>query len=167
MPALQHDCDSSEFLGWFSTRMSCTTPSTKGPPGCQFDAATDRLFKPLKTIPLQHVVLDGKGISMEEWKEFKELILRWHDERGATSSITTMAICASYQQIMAKGPRVVPLIMKQLEEENDEPDMWFWALRFLTGANPVKEEQQGDIVAMSKAWRGWWRTNKAHYVWWQ
>ena len=38
-----------------------------------------------------------------DWFRFQELISQWRRERGATSSITKMAMCPSYQRIIAMG----------------------------------------------------------------
>jgi hypothetical protein len=90
--------------------------------------------------------------------EFKRLVQRWHQERGATSSITAMAICPAYQEIIALGPPAIPLILRQLESEGDEPQMWFWALKVLTrGFDPVPDSARGDFRAMARAWLNWER----------
>lgn len=94
--------------------------------------------------------------------EFRGLMERWHEERGVSSSITSMALCPAYQEIIAMGPRAIPLILRQLEREGDEPDMWFWALRVLSHADPVPANDRGDIVRMARAWLEWGR---ARYVW--
>ncbi len=95
---------------------------------------------------------------------FEYLRLKWQRERGSTSSITAMAMCPSYQRIMtmAGAEVVVPLILRQMESEGDEPDMWFWALRILTNADPVADDDRGDIVRMAQAWLNWGRDQ---YVW--
>jgi hypothetical protein len=93
---------------------------------------------------------------------FEHLRLEWQKERGATSSITTMAMCPSYQSIIAIGPAVIPLILRQMESEGDEPDMWFWALRVLTKADPISDDDRGDIVKMTQTWLDWAR---GRYVW--
>jgi hypothetical protein len=93
---------------------------------------------------------------------FEHLRQEWHKERGATSSITDMSMCPSYQRIIAMGPTVVPTILQQLELEGDEPDMWFWALRVLTNADPITDEDRGDIVKMADAWLKWAR---GRYAW--
>lgn len=93
---------------------------------------------------------------------FRNLVMRWHNERGATSSITKMAMCSSYQRIIAMGEKAVPLILRQLENERDQPDMWFWALQSLTGVDPVPDHARGDMVAMAQAWFNWAR---GKYAW--
>jgi hypothetical protein len=60
------------------------------------------------------------------------------------------------------GPNAIPLILRQMESEGDEPDMWFWALRVLTDVDPVPEDARGNIVRMSQAWLNWAHTR---YVW--
>jgi hypothetical protein len=93
---------------------------------------------------------------------FETLIEQWHRERGVTSSITVMAMCPAYQRIIAMGPKVIPLILRRMEQQGDEPDMWFWALRVLTNENPVPADAQGDVARMAQAWLDWGRL---HYVW--
>jgi hypothetical protein len=98
-----------------------------------------------------------------DWWKFQGLRSRWHDERGATSSITEMAMCDSYLRIIGMGQKAVPLILHQMEREGSEPDQWFWALQILTEADPVPEEERGDFEAMSRTWRDWAARN--WYTW--
>jgi hypothetical protein len=88
---------------------------------------------------------------------FNALVSQWHDERGVTSSAMQMAMCPAYQRIIAMGPPAIPLILRQLASEGDEPDMWFWALRVLTNVDPVPPQHRGNINAMARAWLDWGR----------
>ena len=90
-----------------------------------------------------------------ESARFQSLIFQWHEERGVTSSAMEMAMCNAYQRIIAMGERAVPLILRQMEREGDEPDFWFWALRVLTNADPVQPQHRGNIVEMARAWLEW------------
>ncbi|MGB8689563.1 MAG: hypothetical protein WCD53_19790 [Microcoleus sp.] len=54
------------------------------------------------------------------------------------------------------GRPVVPLILRDLEQK---PDHWFWALRAITGDNPVKSEQRGRMKLMAQAWIQWGKEN--------
>ena len=94
---------------------------------------------------------------------FLSLTEEWHKERGVTSSITEMAMCKSYQGIIAMGEKVIPLILRQLENEGGHPDHWFWALEALTKTNPVPEELWGNMPAMAKAWLDWAVNNNKFY----
>ena len=93
---------------------------------------------------------------------FRELTREWHVERGASSSITEIAMCPAYQRIIAMGEPAVLLILRQMESEGDEPDMWFWALRAITNVDPITDDIRGDVIAMSDAWLDWGRR---HYAW--
>src|SRR5208337_640739 len=67
---------------------------------------------------------------------FQRFIQQWHRERGSTSSITQMAMCPAYQGIIGMGPKAIPFILQQLENNLADPDHWFWALQALTGEDP-------------------------------
>jgi hypothetical protein len=96
-------------------------------------------------------------------EQFHKLTLDWHAERGATSSITEMAMCKSYLSIIAMGPAVIPLILRKMEDEGDEPDMWFVALQALTHNDPVTDASRGDFKKMADSWLAWAR--RSGYVW--
>ena len=121
------------------------------------DIPYDILFAPASQIELP------TEPPVEEWLKFQNLVRVWRSERRAMPWITEMAVCPAYQSIIAMGPIAIPFILAQLESEGDEPDHWFWALRVLTGANPVKDEERGNIVKMAEAWFSWGRT--AGYAW--
>ncbi len=94
---------------------------------------------------------------------FSMLVLRWRQERGATSSISQMAICPSYQRIIGMGEKAIPLLLEQLGQEQDDPDHWFWALQALTGEDPVNAGERGDMRKMAQAWLKW--GSKSGYAW--
>ena len=71
-------------------------------------------------------------VIVPDWVSFQSLIKTWHEERGVTSLTLEMVLCPSYQRIIAMGQKAVPMILRQLEAEGDEPDMWFFALRVPT-----------------------------------
>lgn len=83
---------------------------------------------------------------------FKRLAAQWRGEVRFSSSASEIAMNPAYQQIIGMGPSVVPLIMDELKEE---PDHWFWALKAVTGADPVEPDEAGDVEAMSARWLVW------------
>jgi hypothetical protein len=91
---------------------------------------------------------------------FQDLMRRWREERGPTSSTTEMAMCPAYQRIIGLGPVAVPLILRELERD---PDHWFWALKAITGADPVVPEHRGKLREMSRDWVNWGRDRGYHW----
>lgn len=85
---------------------------------------------------------------------FLELAQQWRRETGMMSLVTKMSMHPAYQRIIGMGQPVVPLILRELEQE---PDHWFWALQAITGANPVQPEQRGRLPQMAAAWIQWGR----------
>ncbi|HZL25529.1 MAG TPA: hypothetical protein VFC39_03265 [Acidobacteriaceae bacterium] len=97
-------------------------------------------------------ILDSRT---RNWIKFQDLARQWRAQRGATSSITQMAMLPAYQKIIGMGQEAIPLILAQLRSETHDPDQWFWALRSLTDANPVRPEDQGNFSKMAVAWINW------------
>jgi hypothetical protein len=92
--------------------------------------------------------------------EFNSLAEEWRAETGMLSLVTQKSMHPAYQKIIGMGQPVVPLILRDLEQK---PDHWFWALRAITGDNPVKPEQRGRMKMMAQAWIEW---GKEHgYEW--
>jgi hypothetical protein len=83
---------------------------------------------------------------------FRALASLWEEETAPLSSITQKAIHPAYQEIIGLGRDVLPLILRELQQR---PAQWFWALRAITGENPVKPEQQGRVREMASAWVQW------------
>jgi len=84
--------------------------------------------------------------------KFLELRDEWKRDTAFMSSITDIVEHPAYQSIIAMGQVVVPLMLRELEKR---PEMWFSALRSLTGANPGNIEDAGKIDVMARAWVRW------------
>ena len=85
-------------------------------------------------------------------QRFETLAARWHEETAFLSSITEKAIHPAYQEIIGIGREAVPYILRELRQQ---PGHWFWALRAITGENPIRPEQQGKMREMATAWVKW------------
>lgn len=88
--------------------------------------------------------------------KFFNLAATWKEEIKLISSITEIALNPSYQEIIGMGTKVIPLILMELQ---NEPDYWFWALKAITGADPVGPDQRGDLGQMTQAWLEWGKEN--------
>ena len=86
--------------------------------------------------------------------KFYELKSRWETETAILSSITEIAMHPAYQQIIGMGRDTIPLI---LAEMNRKPGHWFWALKSISGEDPILPEQRGKVEEMTKAWLNWGR----------
>ena len=68
------------------------------------------------------------------------------------SSGTEMLLHPAYQRIIGLGKDAVKLIVAELRRE---PDHWFWALKAITGEDPVVAADHGKIDRMTAAWLKW------------
>lgn len=97
---------------------------------------------------------DTYGVDPATERRFAELADQWRANVGAISSTTRRIADPAYLAIIALGDAAIPLLLKDLERE---PNHWFHALRTLTGENPVRPEQRGNMRAMADAWVAWGR----------
>lgn len=83
---------------------------------------------------------------------FRALADRWYAETEAISSVSQMAMHPAYQEVIGMGCAVVPLLLQELRQQ---PQHWFWALRAITGDDPIRPEQRGKVREMTAAWLQW------------
>jgi hypothetical protein len=96
---------------------------------------------PATLVPPQHLA-----------RTFRALTDQWQTDTQHLSSPTAIALHPAYQRIIGLGPQVLPLIFAELPQR---PAQWFWALRALTGVDPVPTDVVGDPHAMARAWLSW------------
>lgn len=85
---------------------------------------------------------------------FEALAQQWKAETALLSSTSAMVRHPAYRAVIALGPPVVPLLLRDLERERAQ---WFEALQAITGEDPVTPDQWGTIPAMTEAWLRWGR----------
>jgi hypothetical protein len=83
---------------------------------------------------------------------FAVLATRWYQETATLSSISQIAMHPAYQEIIGIGREAVPFILRELQQQ---PHHWFWALRAITGVDPIPAEHRGKIREMTDAWLQW------------
>jgi hypothetical protein len=88
----------------------------------------------------------------ERAARFRELVAQWKAATLFTSSGTEMALHPAYQQIIGIGKEAIPLILEELQREEDH---WFWALKSITGEDPVSEVDRGNVPKMTQSWLQW------------
>lgn len=94
-----------------------------------------------------------KQIEVE--REFEQLKEEWKRETVFLSSMTRICTHPAYQRIIGLGVPAVRLILLDLQRE---PAFWFWALKAITGCDPVPESHRGHVAAMTSDWLGWGRS---------
>jgi guanylate kinase len=88
---------------------------------------------------------------------FEQLADAWEHETKFLSNVETIISHPAYVEIIAMGQPAVALILDRLARRRGH---WFWALREITGADPVPPTDDGDMVRMSEAWLAWGRQHQ-------
>ena len=84
---------------------------------------------------------------------FSLLAQQWRRDTLHFSRISRKVAHPAYQQIIAMGEAVVPLILEALR---DHPAHWFAALKTITGVDPIRAGS--NPVLAREAWLEWGRT---------
>jgi len=85
---------------------------------------------------------------------FYQLVEQWKTETRGISSTEQLSLHPAYQQIIGMGPNVIPLLLRELENNSGR---WFWALKAISREEPVTPEQRGKTKEMIAAWLNWGR----------
>lgn len=90
---------------------------------------------------------DGDG------DEFRALVKTWRAQTYYSSSIREMVEHPAFQKIVAMGKKVVPLIIEEIDQH---PDFLVMALPMITGEDPIRDSDRGDVFAIAEAWVEWY-----------
>jgi hypothetical protein len=85
---------------------------------------------------------------------FERLTSQWRRETKFVSSSTEMVLNGAYQQIIGMGKDVLPLILRDLDSKGGQ---WFWALKHVSGEDPLSPEDVGVYEKNREAWLTWGR----------
>lgn len=93
----------------------------------------------------------SRQLESDEAKFFhlKEL---WEKETIMLSSVTTISMHPAYQKIIGMGSKALPLIFQEMKKK---PGHWFWALKSITGIDPVPLNLRGRLKQMTDIWLSW------------
>jgi hypothetical protein len=86
-------------------------------------------------------------------EEFEKHATQWREETEHLST-TDVFTHPAYQRIIGMGMPAIPLLLRDLSSTGSH---WFWALRAITGVNPVRAEDTGYARRMTQAWLEWGR----------
>lgn len=90
--------------------------------------------------------------SEETRREFETFATIWRQETAGAPFVVTRVTHWAYQRIIGMGPKVVALILEDLERE---PDHWYWALNAITGQDPA--EGTANFEEAAARWVEWGR----------
>lgn len=88
----------------------------------------------------------------EQVAQFNKLTREWKRETVIHGNLSKIVMHPSYQRIMAMGPDIIPLILKDLSKE---PAHWFWALHNLVPQGQDPAEGTTTIQKARSAWLEW------------
>ncbi len=83
-------------------------------------------------------------------QRFQGLATQWDAATRYRSNTHALRDHPVYQELVALGEPVVPLILMELEREPNV--FWFLVLARITGENPVLPTLSGRVEAMARAW---------------
>ena len=89
-------------------------------------------------------------------KRFKVLADRWEKDTVFLSNSSRAAQHPAHREIVSMGEKAVPLILERMQSQGGH---WSQALPDITGADPVKPEDRGNITAMQTSWLDWGKRN--------
>ncbi len=100
----------------------------------------------------EHYLMPMSRRNIDCLTKFCDLKNQWEADTAKLSSITDIAMHPAYQQIIGMGQDAIPLILAEMKSR---PGHWFWALKSITGEDPVLPAQRGRVKEMTKAWLNW------------
>jgi hypothetical protein len=104
---------------------------------------------------LRLVAVSGEWqVTIDLSQRFESLAAQWRRETGHLSLMSDIVLHTAYQQIIGMGKPAIELILQDLKKQ---PDHWFWALRSITGENPIQPDDRGRVPQMAEAWLEWGR----------
>jgi hypothetical protein len=111
---------------------------------------------PAEVLQERLVAFPAVGSASGLSQRFQVLADQWRRETGHLSLMSDIVLNTAYQQIIGMGRPAIALILQDLKQQ---PDHWFWALRSITGENPVQVDDRGRLPQMAEAWLVWGRAN--------
>src|SRR5258707_2021163 len=81
--------------------------------------------------------------TVAEEQKFRRLADQWRSETRALSSDSDIVANFAYYQIIGMGERALPLIFDEMQAHGGRS---FWALRAITGEDPVRSADPCDVM---------------------
>src|SRR5262245_22590822 len=104
----------------------------------------------MSTVPAKPTPAAEPSESLEA--KFQRLATVWRAETAYVSSSGDLVAHPAFQDIVALGSPVIPLLLCELEKRTGH---WHRALRRITGDDPVPAADRGNIERATEAWLRW------------
>ena len=117
------------------------------------DAFSRRLLR-IWQMPDAVFQVGAVGIEESIEERFHQLATTWVANTRHISSTKDLTSYPAYQEIIGLGWRVVPLLLKDLQENKR---FWFPALYAITNVRPFDPSDAGNGRRMTDAWIRWGR----------
>jgi hypothetical protein len=102
-------------------------------------------------------LLIARKLEHANFKKFLHLKDEWSKDTKFVSATGELFSNKYYQKIIDMGPNATPWIIREMKKK---PGHWFYALRKITGANPVVDAHAGNVKAMTQDWLVWAKRNR-------
>jgi hypothetical protein len=106
---------------------------------------------PPRPRPMPPPTESGRTLTQDR---FDRLATDWLCGMGYSSNPLVLTSHPSYRAIVAHGNEAVPFILARLGRS---PGFLAWALFEITGENPAKQSEHGDLAGITRAWIEWGR----------
>ncbi|HTV48908.1 MAG TPA: hypothetical protein VMG59_10745 [Phycisphaerae bacterium] len=101
------------------------------------------------------VELQRQATYLKTEAHFRRFAQQWKNDCAHISSVLQSSQHPAYQQIIRMGRPVIPFLLADLVRT---PAYWFFALREITGEDPVPPSSRGKVREMAQAWIQWGRS---------
>lgn len=123
---------------------------------CSLYSCEHSLLQKDRDLVFQHFSLPISRQKSDPCCHFQALRNEWVNETKYFSSAEQKFLHPAYQKIIGMGRKAIPFIINDLL---DEPQHWFWALKSITGEDPVPPASRGRIKEMIQHWLQWYIEN--------
>jgi hypothetical protein len=110
------------------------------------------LFGPISNTAV--ILADFVAMPETTEEKFRRLRAEWEDQTINLSSLDEMFSNAAYKAIIEMGKPALPYLFTELKTS---PHHWFYALRKITGEDPIPKSAAGNLQKMASAWLKWGR----------
>ncbi len=120
-------------------------------PGCSWpDATKDLTLSQFLRQVTEDLVEQGTHVDIQS--DFASMTYHWRRATGGLSNPNRITDDDNYLAIISLGPKVIPLILKDMRNGGAH---WEVALRALTGEDPAQNLENFTVRDIRNAWLRW------------